>query len=140
VLIGPPPGWARANRWDVELEGALGSTLGERHHGARFARARAGYLAARDESIYALTLSYEYANLTPHTFGVQAEYTNDNTGFWAQIGGLLDTHAHPGAMLAMGLTVVGAEVQYRRFDDSAAAFAVFAKLRIPIGIIAYEMK
>ena len=74
------------------------------------------------------------------TFGVQAEYISDNSGFWVQVGALLDTQPRPGAMAAVGYSLVGAEVQVRSYEGIGTIAALYAKLRIPIGFLAYELR
>jgi hypothetical protein len=140
VFIGAPAGYRRVTTWDLNLEGALGSTLGSGHALTGFGRARAGVLALRDANVFALGLTYEYSNLQHATFGLQGEYINDDSGFWAQLGALLDGRPRPGGMLALGYTLVGAELQLRSYEATGLTFAAYLKLRIPIGFIAAELR
>ncbi len=87
---------------------------------------------------FALGPSYEYDSVEGSTFGVQGEYINDNSGLWAQIGGLLDLHARPGAMVSFGYTLAGVELQLRD-EPVGLTWALYAKLRVPIGFLAYEL-
>jgi hypothetical protein len=140
VFIGVPAGYRRATTWDLNLEGALGSTFGSGHELTGFGRARGGVLAVRDANVFALGATYEYSNFQKATFGVQGEYINDNSGFWLQLGALLDIQPRPGAMLALGYTVFGAELQVRSYEPMGVTFAAYAKIRLPIGFIAYELR
>jgi hypothetical protein len=139
TYIGAPAGYRRATTWDLNLDGAIGSTLGSAHALTGFGRVRAGVLAIRDANIFALGATYEYSNLQNATFGIQAEYISDNSGMWMQLGALLDTQPRPGAMLAVGYTLLGVEGQVRSYEPTGATFAVYAKLRIPIGFLVYEL-
>jgi len=139
TYIGAPAGYRRATTWDLNIDGALGSTLGEGHALTGFGRVRGGILAVRDANVLALGLTYEYSNLQKATFGIQAEYINDNSGAWIQIGALLDTQPRPGAMLAVGYSLFGVEGQVRSYEPAGVTYALYAKLRIPIGFLAFEM-
>jgi hypothetical protein len=57
-----------------------------------------------------------------------------------QLGALLDTQPRPGGMVSVGYTLFGAELQLRSDEPTGATFAVYAKLRIPIGFLAYELR
>ncbi len=138
TFIGVPVGYRRAVTWDLNLDGALGSTLNHGPELAGFGRVRAGVLVLRDADVYALGPSYEYDSVEGSTFGVQGEYINDNSGLWAQIGGLLDVHARPGAMVSFGYTLAGVELQLRD-EPVGLTWALYAKLRVPIGFLAYEL-
>jgi hypothetical protein len=140
AYIGAPSGYRRITTWDLNLEGALGSTLGSAHVLTGFGRVRAGVLALRDASVFALGATYEVSNLEKATFGVQAEYINDDSGFWAQVGALLDTQPRPGAVLGIGYTLVGVELQVRSYEPAGATFALYGTLRIPIGFLAAELR
>ncbi len=96
-------------------------------------------LVFRDADVFALGATYEYANLADATFGIQGEYINDNSGWWIQLGALVDTQPRPGAMAAVGYTLLGVELQLRSYESLGATFAVYAKLRIPVGFLAYEL-
>jgi len=139
AFIGAPSGYRRATTWDVNLDGALGSTVGSEHALTGFGRLRAGLLVFRDADVFALGATYEYSNLEKATFGVQAEYISDNSGLWFQLGALLDTQPEPGAMIALGYALFGAEVQVRSYESLGVTFSGYAKLRIPIGFLAYEL-
>lgn len=134
--IGAPAGYRTLTTWDLDLEGALGSTLGSSASLTGFGRARAGILAIRDANVFVLGATYEYSNLQKATFGIQAEYIDDNSGWWAQIGALLDTQPRPGGMVSFGYSLVGVELQARSYEPQGVTFAVYGKIRLPIGFIA----
>ncbi|MGE5785658.1 MAG: hypothetical protein ACM3ZE_13760 [Myxococcales bacterium] len=139
VVVGPPgvPSRFRPPKlgWDINLEGAYGRYF-PASEGLGFARFRGGLLYSSDPIFYALGLTYEWSNLEVATFGVQAEVMQIETGLWLQLGGLMDAHAHPGAMAAVGWSILGAELQLRKFDPDEYGFAAVAKLRIPVTFIA----
>jgi hypothetical protein len=133
---GIPPRFRPAKLgWDVNLEGAYGRNFPS-DGGFGFARFRGGLLYAVDPVFYAVGLTYEWSNLEAATFGIQAEGMQIETGLWLQLGGLIDTQAHPGASAAVGWSILGAELQLRKFDPNDYGFAAVAKLRIPITFIA----
>jgi hypothetical protein len=140
AFIGAPSGYRRATTWDLNVEGALGSTLGSEHALTGFGRLRAGVLAFRDANVFALGATYEFSNLEKATFGVQAEYISDQSGFWVQLGALLDVQPRPGAMAAVGYALFGAEVELRSYQAIGTNVALYATLRIPIGFLAYELR
>ncbi len=121
--------------WDVNLEGAYGRYFPE-HERFGFARFRGGLLYSVDPIYYALGLTYDWSNLDVATFGVQAEAMQIEAGVWLQLGAVIDSHAHPGATAAVGWSIVGAEVQLRKFDPGEYGFALVGKIRIPITFIA----
>lgn len=124
----------RTTTWDLNVEGVLGARLEPRSLWG-LARVRGGVLFIRDSWYYFLGATYEWSNLMPATFGLQAEVLNLEKGFWAQLGALIDVGPRPGAMLSLGWSVVGVELQVRSFDGQLAV-AVGGKLRIPVGVIA----
>lgn len=128
------PSLERATTWDLNVEGVLGARIEPRSLWG-LARLRVGALFIRDSWYYFLGATYEWSNLMPATFGVQAEVLNLEKGFWAQLGALIDLGPRPGAMLSVGWSVVGVELQVRSFDGQLAV-AVGGKLRLPIGVIA----
>lgn len=125
--------------WDVNVEGGFGRYF-PAHDAFGFGRVRGGLLYSADPMFFALGATYEWSNLEPATFGVQAEAMHIETGLWAQVGGLVDLQVHPGAMFALGWSVLGVELQYRKFDPSDWGFAAVGKIRIPVTFIAKAFK
>jgi hypothetical protein len=81
--------------------------------------------------------TYDWNTLSPASFGVQGELLHLSGGVWGQVGANIDVSGRPGANLAFGFSVLGVEGQYRGYEDSTYGFAVFGKVRIPIGVILY---
>ena len=130
------PLYEHANTWDLNIDGAFGRYLGDSPTWTGFVRARAGALFIREPLYNALGLTYEYSSLSKGTFGIQAEILHLDLGYWGQLGGLLDVQGHPGLMGAIGWSILGVEAQYRTYDGLGSGVAVYAKIRIPISIIA----
>lgn len=126
--------------WDLNIDGAYGRYFGDRDAWTGFVRARAGVLFIRAPYFNAVGVTYEYSSLSNATFGIQAELLNLEYGVWAQVGGLLDVSGHPGAMAAVGYSLLGLEAQVRSYDghddEHGTGVALYAKLRIPVSIIA----
>src|SRR4051812_33853699 len=62
TYIGAPAGYRRETTWDLNLDGAIGSTLGTQHALTGFGRVRAGVLSIRDANVVALGVTYEYSD------------------------------------------------------------------------------
>jgi hypothetical protein len=135
VLLGPV--YQRANTWDLNIDGAFGRFFGDDAKWTGFVRARAGILFVREPLYNAIGLTYEYSSLSNATFGIQAEILHLDSGFWGQVGGLLDVSGRLGIMAAVGFSLVGIEAQYRSYDGLGDGIAIYAKLRAPIGVLAY---
>jgi hypothetical protein len=141
----PQPGEVRAvfepptTTWDLNLEGALKfySTDGPNTMG--FLRARPGVLFIRDPAYFSVGPTYEWSPISPATFGLQGEFLYYDLGLWAQVGGLVDTHALFGVDGSVGWSVVGIEAQYRSYEGLGNVFAAYVKLRIPVGILAHAL-
>lgn len=137
--VGRSPAMVRLLRrqatWDLNLEGGLGGVWATPpHHAIGFARARAGVTFVRDPFLDTLGLTYEYSGLSPATFGVQAEVAWLEKGFWAQGGLLYDVSGRGGVMAALGWAIFGVETDYRNAEQTGKAWALYAKLRIPVSL------
>jgi hypothetical protein len=130
------PVYQHANTWDLNIEGAFGRYFGDSPVWTGFGRIRAGALFVREPLYEALGLTYEYSSLSKGTFGIQGEILHLDMGIWGQVGALLDVSGHPGGMAAIGWSLVGVEAQYREYDGRGDGIAIYAKLRIPVSIIA----
>ncbi len=129
--------------WDLNIEGAYGSLLGEVDRdskGTGFGRIRAGVLFANEPFYYAIGPTFETSNLAGATFGLQGEVVNIGSGLYLQAGGLVDSHAKLGALGAIGWSLFGVEYQYRSYEDLGSVSAVYAKIRIPISMIYRAVK
>lgn len=122
---------------DLNLEGGAGRQFGDDPKTVGFGRARVGVMFARWPLFKMIGATYEYNNLSPATFGLQAELLHLSAGVWAQVGGMVDIHAKAGVMGSLGFSVIGVEAQYRGYEDIGYGFAVLGKLRIPVGVFLY---
>jgi hypothetical protein len=143
-VTAPSPGMPvlrYADTWDANLEVGGGYGFGDARRAAFVGRVRAGALFVRGSSFLQAGATVEWAGLGPHpAFGLQFEYMHLESGGWLQIGGALDAGGHPGGMFAIGLSVVGVEAEARRIEGYAGLTpAIFAKLRLPLGVIAYAI-
>lgn len=130
----------RATTWDMNLDLGYGRVFSDPGHWSTFGRVRAGVLHVHDTLYFALGATYDVSSLTPATFGVQGEVLHLESGFWFQLGGFVGTPgAHPGAMAAAGVSLIGIEAQARGYDDLGTVGAVYLKVRVPVGIIAYAL-
>jgi hypothetical protein len=125
------------NTIDLNFEGGIGRHLGDSPTTIGFGRARAGVMFARWPVFTMIGATYEYNNLSPASFGLQGELLHLSGGFWGQAGGSVDIHGKVGVMAALGFSVIGAEVQYRGYEDVGYGVALIGKLRLPLGVILY---
>ncbi len=147
IVLPPDPPMIRiprlryANTWDLNLEAGVGTVFRDADRLAVLGRGRAGVLLVRDNNFWQLGVTAEYLTKVERpAFGLQAEYLNLENGLWTQLGVNIDTKTRPGGMAALGLSIVGVEVQVREFEgDGNVHAALLAKIRIPIGIIAYAL-
>ncbi len=58
-----------------------------------------------------------------------------SSGFWAQVGGLLDIRPRPGFMASVGWSLFGVELQQRNDEQFGAVTSFYGKIRIPVRII-----
>lgn len=129
----------RVATWDLNLEGALGHSFADDGGLTGFGRVRGGVLSldANDLSapMFALGFFADGSNLaTEVAYGVQGEVDFNNLGLWFQLGAGVDTAPRPMAMAAAGWAILGLEAQGRFDSDDGLYPALFAKLRIPIGV------
>ena len=142
MAVSPRGVGKRYTTWDLNIDGAYGRLFTDPARGAGFGRIRAGVLWVRDPTFLSIGATYELSNFSSATLGVQGEWLNLEMGIWAQAGALIDVDGTPrfGAMAAVGWSIVGVEVQGRDVAGSGFVPAVFAKLRIPISIIAFGIR
>ena len=133
----------RYTSWDANIEGGIGRVLDAPGETTGLLRARAGVLVIRDPSFYMVGVTYELSHMSAATLGLQFEYMNLESGFWGQIGPLVDvaaTKPRLGFMAAFGISVIGVEYQGRSYLQDDFASAIFGKLRIPLGIIGFAVR
>jgi len=129
----------RATTWDLDVEGGVGRYFGSSDRWAGLVRGRAGILFVRDPVYDSVGVSFEYSSLSKATFGVEVEIARVDAGFWAQAGALLDVSARPGGLISAGWSLFGLEAQLRSFPGLGLGVTVFAKVSVPIGIVAHVL-
>jgi len=103
----------RYTSWDGNIEGGIGRVLSPGET-VGLLRARAGVLVIRDPAFYALGATYELSHLSAATLGIQGEFLHLESGFWAQIGPLLDVASakpHAGWMGSFGVSIIGSSTK-----------------------------
>ena len=132
----------RYNSWDANIDGGIGRVF-DPGETTGLLRVRAGVLFIRDPHFLALGATYELSHLSAATLGIQGEYLHLESGVWLQAGPLLDVGSNKprfGWMGSLGWSLLGVEYQGRDYNGNGYVSAVFAKLRIPLGIIGFAIR
>jgi len=146
AAIAAPPVEGRretiARTWDLNLEGGLGWNLTRDAPLLGLVRARGGlmWMDTTDFAaprFYSLGVTATYCGLGSLAFGIQGELLDLSSGVWGQLGAHIDIDAAPGFEASLGWSLFGVEAQLR-LEDHGNQAALFLKLRIPIGIIAFS--
>jgi hypothetical protein len=139
---GGEPVFRYANTWDLNFDVGVGYAFGDVGKWSGLARGRAGALIVRNDNFYQLGATAEYVGLVHRpAFGLQAEYLHLQLGTWFEVGASVDTKGRIGGMASAGLSIVGVEAEVRQFENLAdPSFALFAKIRVPIGILVYGLQ
>jgi hypothetical protein len=132
----------RYTSWDANIDGGIGRVVSSPPETVGLLRVRAGVLVIRDPSFFAIGATYELSHLSAATLGIQGEYLHLESGFWAQVGPLVDVadKAKLGFMAAIGVSLIGIEYQGRDYNAYGYASVLFAKVRIPLGIIGFGLR
>ena len=125
--------------WNAMLEGGFGLALIDPVKAWTFARAGAGAVFVRDPGFYSLLATYEVNPQSYRTFGVLAEATAAESGFFIQIGGTSDTEGRLGGTFSIGQGTFGVEAQVRNTEDRSIVWAGFLKFRAPIGLLVHAI-
>lgn len=120
--------------WDLNVDGGFGWPVSGDTHRGLTVRVRAGGLVIREPSFVALGFTLAATEHKPLAIGVQSEYLHLWSGLWTQAGLNVDLERAPGFSLAGGWSVAGVELAATR-ADSAWAWTVFAKVRLPVSIL-----
>jgi hypothetical protein len=127
----------RETTWDLDLTAGYGRHFGDLEEFAFTGRARAGVLWVRQPRMYSAGATLKLSTELPLALGVEAEYLNTESGIWVTPGAFLDTRGQPGASFGVGLSLIGLVGELRRLPGGDSTVAVFATLRLPIGVIAW---
>jgi hypothetical protein len=129
------PQLVRFTTWDLQLEGGPGLSWDSSRRLRGLVRARVGVLHVDNDWHVSAGLLGEWRSADVFALGVQGEVLHLEQGLWAQLGLALDVlpTARPGAMVSVGLSLLGAELQLRpEVPGASAELALFLKLRVPV--------
>jgi hypothetical protein len=132
--------------WDLNLEGGLGHAFDSTGTFAGWGRIRGGLLWVDESDVaapmfYSLGVFTDFSSFDAHvSYGLQAELLSLRTGWWVQGGAAFDVAPNPVLVGSLGWSVVGIEAQGRWDESSEPFLAVFGKLRIPIGVLAFAAR
>jgi len=136
----------KATTLDLNLEGGGGYFWGNRSSGIGFGRVRSGVMFAGWPLTISVGATFEVNNVSMATYGAQLEFLHVASGFWAQLGPMLDARGNFGGLVSVGWSVFGIEAQVRGYDEVRPSafqgdygFALVGKLRIPVGYILYVL-
>lgn len=127
----------------MNLEGGVGFELGQAGPLIGLGRVRVGLMWIDEADVMSprytsIGLMASSSGLVSGAFGLQAEWMWLNPGVWVQVGASLDTSTDPLFDLALGWSLLGVEGQLKLQDGDAVA-ALFAKVRIPLGVIGHAL-
>ena len=127
--------------WDLNLDGAAGRVFADPAYWGYFGRARLGVTWVRDPAFYSLGVTYDIGKDSYATVGVQGEAMHLSSGCWLQAGAMLDLEhrARPGGSFSLGFSVVGVELQVKDLPDHGWTPALYGKIRIPVGLLAFAL-
>ena len=136
----PAPLSAISTSWDLNIEGAAGHAFDGAAGWSGLGRVRAGIQRfdqrdRADAKFLMVGLSYELSDVSKATFLLQGEVLSLTSGTWLQLGAGADITPRPAFMGALGWSLFGIEGQARWDDPQGAFFAVYGKVRVPIGVI-----
>lgn len=134
VVLAWPPKLQRFTTWELSAEGGVGFSWDAQRHFLGFVRGRVGLLRVDNEWHRIAGLTVEWRSPGAVGVGMQAELLHQEQGVWAQLGFTLDVTpaVRPGAMLAVGWSLLGLEAQARQGLSGPAEVVLLAKLRVPV--------
>ncbi|MEO8875572.1 MAG: hypothetical protein ABI461_08300, partial [Polyangiaceae bacterium] len=126
----------RTTTWDLNLELGYGRIFPSPPHWEGFFRGGAGVLFVRDPLFWVLRFTYDYSPRSNATLGTELEANWVETGLWGNIGLMKDANSkYWGGRASVGFALFGFEAEYRGDDTTKTYWALYGKLRIPLGII-----
>jgi len=123
--------------WDWNLELMFGPVFvpGRADNPGTFAaRMRGGLLLVRGPYFWQIGATAEVSTWRGHppSFGAQIELLHFTSGFWAAVGGFVDTDVRGGMSIGGGWTLLGFETQFRTEIDAPVEWAALIKVRVPL--------
>jgi hypothetical protein len=126
----------RTTTWDLNLELGYGRIFPSPPHWEGFFRAGAGVMFVRDPFFEVLRFTYDYSPRSNATLGVELEANWVETGLWGNLGLMKDANSkYWGGRASLGFAIFGFEAEYRGDATAQTYWALYGKLRLPLGII-----
>ncbi|MGH7281089.1 MAG: hypothetical protein ACRELY_06165 [Polyangiaceae bacterium] len=126
----------RTTTWDLNVELGYGRVFRDPAKWEGFFRAGAGIMFVRDPLFEVLRFTYDYSPRSNATLGVELEADWVELGLWGQLGLMKDANSpYWGGRASLGFAIFGVEGEYRGDATTQKYFALYGKLRIPLGII-----
>ena len=131
----------RTTTWDLNVELGYGRVFRDPAKWEGFFRAGAGIMFVRDPLFEVLRFTYDYSPRSTATLGVELEADWVETGLWGQLGLMKDANSpYWGGRFSLGFAILGVEGEYRGDATTQTYFALYGKLRIPLGILGRAMQ
>ena len=131
----------RATTWDLNVELGYGRVFRDPAKWEGFFRAGAGIMFVRDPLFEVLRFTYDYSPRSTATLGVELEADWVETGLWGQLGLMKDANSpYWGGRLSLGFAILGIEGEYRGDATAQTYWALYGKLRVPLGILGRAMQ
>jgi hypothetical protein len=131
----------RRTTWDLNLELGYGRIFPSPPHWEGFFRGGAGILFVRDPLFWVLRFTYDYSPRSNAVIGTELEANWVETGIWGNLGLMKDANSkYWGGRASVGFAIFGFEAEYRGDDTTKTYFALYGKLRFPLGVIAQVLR
>ncbi len=131
----------RQTTWDLNVELGYGRLFRDPAKWEGFFRGGAGVLFVRDPLFWVLRFTYDYSPRSNATLGTELEANWVETGLWGNLGLMKDANSrYWGGRASVGFAIFGFEGEYRGDASTQTYFAVYGKLRIPLGIIGQALR
>ena len=135
----PSSALMRGVSWDVDVEGGVAFAPRRSVPHDFFARLRAGVLLVREPLFIGFGPVAEVGGLSEWGFGGQVDLVHIWAGYALHLGGVYAKGDDFVLHAAIGYTLFSIEYQHHFGEDPAASDALFFKIGIPIGILAYSL-
>jgi hypothetical protein len=131
----------RRTTWDLNLELGYGRIFPSPPHWEGFFRGGAGVMFVRDPLFWVLRFTYDYSPRSNAVIGTELEANWVETGLWGNLGIMKDANSkYWGGRASVGFAIFGFEAEYRGDDTTKTYFALYGKLRVPLGIIGQALR
>lgn len=131
----------RRTTWDLNLELGYGRIFPSPPHWEGFFRGGAGVMFVRDPLFWVWRFTYDYSPRSNAVIGTELEANWVETGLWGNLGLMKDANSkYWGGRASVGFAIFGFEAEYRGDDTTKTYFALYGKLRLPLGIIGQALR